>query len=499
MNIVSIMNFVRGCEPRDPSKDLIRPVREQIALAKRYDLKNTFLLQYDAIIKPEFSQLFIENADDNTELGIWIEIVRPLVEKVGIEWRGRPGYDWDWYVNPGLLMAYTRSEKEALIDEIMSKFSEVFGFLPKSVGSWLLDAYSVEYMQKKYGIQAFGICREQLAVDAYTLWGGPYNQPYYPSRTNILCPSQSAQTRIDAPVFRLLGIDPIRGYNEERYSAGDIYTGGCGTIEPVWSLGQSKVAMEWFFKTYFENENMGIAYAQVGQENSFGWESMAEGLELQYAMVKEYADAGKFSVVKMCEAGEMFKAAFSDTPAAAIVADSDPVSNERYRTVWFTNKNYRANLLLDNGAMYFRDMQKFDDKYSERYTDEPCLTWDAVYDALPLVNERVWSEKNMHDAGIDFNGEYSVSGVTRDGGTLTVAVKDKSGKDAKIVFGERTVELIALDGKWTFGSFKDVSLCGSTLKFKHNGFEYSVKLVGDVGLNDENVLTFGKGGLRIEF
>lgn len=150
------------------------------------------------------------------ELGVWIEVVRPLVEAVGVEWRGRPGYDWDWYVNPGFLMAYTKEQKEKIIDELMVKFREVFGFYPKTAGSWLLDAYSVEYMKEKYGIVTFGICREQMSVDAYTLWGGPYNQPYYPSKNNILCPAQSAETRIAAPVFRLLGIEPIRGYTMRR-------------------------------------------------------------------------------------------------------------------------------------------------------------------------------------------------------------------------------------------------------------------------------------------
>lgn len=105
-----------------------------------------------------------------------------------------------------------------MIDAFMEKFRETFGAYPQSVGSWLLDIDSVRYMTEKYAIRYFGICREQLAVDAYTLWGGPYNQPYYPSVHNILCPAQNAENQVNAPVFRLLGIEPIRGYNEKRYA-----------------------------------------------------------------------------------------------------------------------------------------------------------------------------------------------------------------------------------------------------------------------------------------
>lgn len=259
MNIVNIMNFVRGIEPRNPDLDLVLPVKNQIALNKKYGFDNTFLLQYDAIIKPEFSELFLRERDDKTELGVWIEIVRPLTERVGIEWRGRPGYDWDWYVDPGFLPAYTAAEKEKLIDELMEKFREVFGEYPKTAASWLLDIYSMRYMSEKYHIEAFGICREQHSVDAYTLWGGPYNQPYYPSKNNMMCPAQTAENQLGTPLFRLLGIDPIRGYNEYRYSKSPALS-GCATMEPVWSYGKSEEYMRWFFKTYFENESMGLAY-----------------------------------------------------------------------------------------------------------------------------------------------------------------------------------------------------------------------------------------------
>ena len=47
--IVNIINFIRGCEPRS-DMDLLRPVQEQIRLMKEHHLKGTFLIQYDAQI-----------------------------------------------------------------------------------------------------------------------------------------------------------------------------------------------------------------------------------------------------------------------------------------------------------------------------------------------------------------------------------------------------------------------------------------------------------------
>ena len=175
--IMNLVNFVRGCEPRRP-KDLYTPVEQEIAINREKGLKSTFLLQYDALIRPDFQELFRRQSGPDTELGLWFEMNRPLTEAVGIEWRGRPGFDWDWYVNPGFLPAYTPAQREILIDEAFRKFHEIFGYYPRVAGSWILDAHSMAYMSDRYDMDAFCICREQYAVDAYTLWGGYYSGGY---------------------------------------------------------------------------------------------------------------------------------------------------------------------------------------------------------------------------------------------------------------------------------------------------------------------------------
>ena len=233
--VINIVNFVRGVEPREPEKDLLLPVIEELKVNRRYGLKSTVLLQYDALLRDDIVSVFSDGAPD-VELGLWFEMNRPLTEAVGIEWRGRPGYDWDWYVNPGFLPAYTQAQRKRLIDEAFYKFKEIFGSLPKTAGSWLLDAYSMEYMSGKYGIDAMCICREQFAVDAYTLWGGYYTGGYYPSRNNALCPASSKANQIDTPVFRMLGLDPIYGYDEAKYPTG------------VWGLQYDGAGMDFWFR-----------------------------------------------------------------------------------------------------------------------------------------------------------------------------------------------------------------------------------------------------------
>jgi hypothetical protein len=316
--IMNVVNFVRGCEPRK-EMDLFTPVKNEIEIDRQYNIPHTFLLQYDAMLREDFCALFSEEQKhEGTELGVWMENCRTLIEGLGIEWRGRPGYDWDWYVNPGFLMAYTPKQREAIIDEVFRKFKEIFGDYPTVVGSWLLDAYSMEYMSKTYRIKAFCICREQFAVDAYTLWGGYYSGGYYPSRNNMLSPAQTKEAQIDTPVFRMLGIDPIYGY-DEKYKP--LPFRGCATLEPGWSFGQAPEIVDWYLDTYYRTPCLSHAQMTTGQENSFGWKMIGPGYPLQMERLAALRDAGDIVIEPLGTTGEAYKNAFSETPAAALISD----------------------------------------------------------------------------------------------------------------------------------------------------------------------------------
>ena len=103
--IINIINFIRAVEPRLPM-DLIEPVREQIALMKKHNLRGTFLLQYDAMLVPEIVDMLKALDPTQFELGVWHEIVQPEVESVGIPWTGR--YPWDWHAHCGFSVGYTK-------------------------------------------------------------------------------------------------------------------------------------------------------------------------------------------------------------------------------------------------------------------------------------------------------------------------------------------------------------------------------------------------------
>ncbi|MBN1387569.1 MAG: hypothetical protein JW965_03935 [Bacteroidales bacterium] len=95
--IVNIVNFIRQCEPRIDwiiEDVLYEPVVEQINIMREYNLKGTFLLQYDALIDKRYQELIKELPPDQFEIGAWWELPQPLVEDSGYKWIGR--YQWDW-------------------------------------------------------------------------------------------------------------------------------------------------------------------------------------------------------------------------------------------------------------------------------------------------------------------------------------------------------------------------------------------------------------------
>lgn len=76
-NIINIINFIRGVDER-ADFSIVEPVKEQIRLIDRYGFKATFLIQYDALLMPEYTDILKKLDPSRYELGLWYEIPKPL-------------------------------------------------------------------------------------------------------------------------------------------------------------------------------------------------------------------------------------------------------------------------------------------------------------------------------------------------------------------------------------------------------------------------------------
>jgi hypothetical protein len=100
---------------------------------------------------------------------------------------------------------FAPEDKKRIVDEVLGRFYEVFGFYPTSTGSYYMDAELVRYIKHKYPLikVAVATCWEEgpkayhnANNSWYTLFdGSPWN-PWIPSKRNIHCPASDEEDDI---------------------------------------------------------------------------------------------------------------------------------------------------------------------------------------------------------------------------------------------------------------------------------------------------------------
>ena len=529
MKVINILNFLRACEPReseihqaldywleqgkitareiDENKDnypwkydkmreiLFETAKMQLEMVKDLDLHATFLMQYDTLCDDRYPTLFRE-AGEKIELGLWLEVVKPLTDACGLPYDSINGWSWDWHIRPGFLPGYEPRHREMLLDEAMRKFKEIFGYYPKSVGSWLLDTHSVCYLSDKYDIHAFCICRDQVSTDAYTLIGGYFNQAYFPSRKNVFTPAKSSELTLKTPVFRMLAPDPIHNYDNDKYVSPDasrpVYT-----MEAGGYTGRSVPLTDWYYKSYFVNEDMGFSYAQIGQENSFCMFDLINSTKMHVERAKLVPDV-EFMTLK--DTGNAFSALYgAQTPATSVCAlDNWDIID--CQSVYYDCKNYTANIFRHNKNVFIRSLYLFDENAEDYYISESCESFDGVYENQPVVDTvcKLGDENEDRSWILDTDGKaYSVRRISDK--ELEVFWGDKS-----VIFRENGMELKNTDISFIIGQTKaktEVICEKKRVEYNYRGRKYAVNILcGEiVGNNGKYKICSDNGKILLGF
>jgi len=501
--IVNIYNFIRNSDYRLANSEdvLFGATRRQIELIKPTGLPATWALQYDALINPQYQKLLKEQLGTHDEIAAWWEIPRPLTEKAGLKWRGHD-HEWDSTANVGFSPGYSPAERRKLVDIYMADFKAIFGYYPRTVGSWFIDEVTLEYMVERYGIVASCNCKDQVGTDGYTLWGGYWNQAYYPSRLNAYMPAQTKAGQINVPIFRMLGSDPI-------YQHGS--TPGMWTLEPVYpKAGGSADWVAWFMDQLINQPALAFGYTQAGQENSFGWDAMKTGLTLQIALLAKQAKAGEIRVETLAQSGEWFRRNFALTPPTSVVA-LDDWKHESRKTVWYNSRFYRINFLWQDGGFFIRDLHRFDEKVVSVTHDTALAKSSLEYGTLPLMDGARWS--GPEKAGIwpvRFSSDRESLSMQSDGQPvveelnatdLSIRQPLRGGEKISIICRETNVTFTAVDEhgqplRWAWdmvgGAQQKSAVHGVTsnsVAYHYAGINYQLRL--SPGMGESEQLTNG--------
>jgi len=520
LRTINIMNFIRAVDPRD-SINLMQPVKEQMAHIKAHEFPATWLLQYDALVMGPFVDFLKAEMPPHHETGIWFEMNRKICDDAGIAWRGHPKWEWDYHVPVDYAIGYSPDERRKLADTAMATFRRIFGHDAKTIGSWMLDAVTAAHLSDQYGMDAFANCRDQLATDGFTIWGAPI-AAYYPNRKNAYSPALNRRNQISTPMFRLLGQDPVY-YYEHQLPYPD-------TMEPVWPSGQSPVFVQRFLNMIADAPTQSVAYAQLGQENSFGWARMRKAYPMQMEkLAKERRDGGLI-VETMGETGRRFKRLFPSTPTQAQVMLEDPFGHDHSpeRTIWYQSKYFRANLHFRGDLFYLRDLHVYHDQFSQLDLTEPARSENIEQRMLAVLDGYHWSDKSAlaghsgtramgrfvlisSDGKVEPLAMKGMPAVKESRQTLRAEVPFANGgrfvsdfREREIAFSLKNVSTrhrLGLVFDWVDNRTAFQHVSADRLNYRFRDFDYSVRVINGVPSEvpgGVKIVGAGQGALRLQ-
>jgi hypothetical protein len=386
-SFVTIVNPTRGGEfwglaDQKPQDAVI----SQYELIKDSNFAATWLLRFDAIMDLQITPFF-QQVEKNQELGIFLEITPSLAKAAGVSYKEKGVFWHD--ANRVFLSGYQVEDRKKLIDTVFAIFLEKFGYYPKSVGAWHVDAYSASYMKEKYGISGVLICADQFSTDNYQIWGGWWGVPYYPSVLNILMPGQTTKNKIDVVIFWWAARDPALAYDGSSgfsVQANDYTAHGLGT--------------DYFRKLldiYLQDKENKFSQITIGIENDYSLKIYGQEYQAQIEDVKKRESAGEIKVVTMREFSQWYRKEFKEISPLHVIDH------------WVMTPKYRVGFIQKDGKKYIRDLRIYNGEWPESnfLTANP---WESLSLNNPYKIDTVRFPDQLKEAS-DFN---NIAGILKE-------------------------------------------------------------------------------------
>lgn len=428
-SFVSVVNPVRGSDFWDTKDQLIdKAVRGQVEVLRKYNVPGTYLLRFDVLGQSDLINFLKENSND---LGLFLEITPTWTQAASVDYHKSDSWH---HAGSAFLSGYERGEREKLIDTAFEKFKEIFGGYPKSVGAWWIDAYTLSYMQQKYGILTALIVADQYSTDKYQIWGQYFGTPFYPAKNNALHPTQSLDNKIPIVITQWASRDPVNGYGssveESTYS-----------VQVNDYIDYHQLDINYFSKLldiYTKQKFNQFGHLVIGLENSYWWEKYAQEYENQIKLVSERRSLNKLNLTTLSDFATWYKSAFpSLSPPHVIVAD-DPLGSLR-KVVWFMNPYYRAGWFINHDGSVFRDIRQYVVGEEELCFQKRCDEVNFATFATRVLDEVSFNQKWVVDEGRIDNFK-----IEKVGERFLISYTNEAGKQRTIEF---LLKDISVDGK----------------------------------------------------
>ncbi len=427
-SFVSVTNPIRGNESWDLKNqtplDVVRG-EQQILLQQKVPV--TWLMRYDVFASAVLIDS-LKNYKGQQELGLLLEITPDLARDSHV-----PYHQTESWHSAGsvFLTGYDPEQRKKLIDTSFERFHEVWGYYPQSVGAWWIDAFSLDYLQKKYGVSSALIVADQYSTDNYQIWGQYWSTPYYPTRQNALFPAQNLENKIPVVLVQWAARDPLNGYGkgveESTYS-----------VQPNDYIDYHDLHSDYFsslIDIYTEQPLNKFGHVVVGLENTYSWNDYKDEYQKQIELLAQKRSTQNLQLVLMKDFAQWYKTSFPKlSPDHTIVAE-DPLKTNK-SVVWYMSPYYRIGVFFTENGSEIRDLRQYLESQQE-----PCLTKACNAINFATFATRVLDDVTYHQSWLIDPGKIHQIDVKRDGEKVVLTYKDQLDKQKRIEFLPRDVSL----------------------------------------------------------
>lgn len=436
---VTIVNPVRGGDffQLNGAKPVTNLAKEW-QIIQDNNLPATWLIRPDALKDSEVVSL-LKSFPNSQELGLFLEITPSWTKMAAVFYH----QSTNWHAaGTVFLTGYEVDERHKLIDTAFADFKNTFGYYPKSVGAWWIDAGSLAYMKERYGVMANMDVADQYTTDNYQVWGQYFSQPFYPTKRNALIPAESAGDKIGLVTIQWALRDPFNSY-------------GNGVLDSTYSVQANDYAnkkyhnltTDYFKKLleiYLDNPYQTLGQVTVGIENDFSWADYGAEYGRQIEVVKDLSQKG-INAVTMSSFAQSYASAFPDVSPKQILSAADPLGSGG-SVLWFDNLRYRVGWFYNKSGSVIRDLRTTYDG-----APEPCLKKSCSSLNLAMTENKNLDEVTYGNYWLIDTGKISNIQVNPTGSGVNLSYFNQSGikrqlqflpNDIKIDNSSRTVATV---------------------------------------------------------
>ncbi len=334
----------------------------------------------------------------------------------------------------------SHESRAIIVTTLFEKFYKKFGFYPKSVASYVMDAPLVKFIKEKYPtvIACITNCFEE-GVNMFNgnnfSWnlfsdGGPWSA-YYPSKFNALKPASCEEESLDVVGFPHLNRDMILALtsrddyfashppNVIRAKAND------GATSPYmlrfidqW-ISQAELNGFSYFNTF-------VSSGWLGNDNIYV-ESSSDSVALYQETLSHLAKRAKEGKVEFCTMSEFAQLYKQDVEIGSGEVNlwNDILCGTKRQMFWYVDPYFRGAFDLNSGGE-LRDLRPYAGAISRNVGVDGDSYWDGNYPYLLSYEHRTWTfyTSFLHYKGkrVSVSDKRSKCNVTKENGKFVMTV-----------------------------------------------------------------------------